>query len=101
MEAIIIILSVLFIFLILNTKAMGNKFDEVLEKLDELKAKVIADEAAESEALEAKKAEIAELNQQLADALANAGLSAEEEDAVIAEIQAKIANIEAEMKDVS
>lgn len=47
----VIILSVLFIFLILNTKAMGNKFDEVLEKLDVLKAKVIADEAAESEAI--------------------------------------------------
>lgn len=78
---------------------MAEKFNEILAKLDALQMAVTNDEAAESELLAAKNAEIESLKQQLADAVANGGLTADEEAAFAEQINAKIAAIEAEIKN--
>lgn len=91
--------AVLIIINLLKQKTMAEKFNEILAKLDALQTAVTNDEAAESELLAAKNAEIEALKQQLADAQATAGLSAEEEAAFAEQITAKIAAIEAEIKE--
>lgn len=91
--------AVLIIINLKKQKTMSNKLQEALEKLDALKQAVQNDEAAESQLLASKNAEIAELKQQLEDAQANAGLSSAEEEALASQINERIAQIEAEIKE--